>query len=39
VKRNVLNCLLKDARKVAVVTMVGRQQLHAWATVTWTDRR
>jgi len=24
VKRNVFNCLLKEARKVAVVTLVGR---------------
>jgi len=37
VKRNVLNCLLKEAREVAVVTLVGRL-FHARAAVTRKDR-
>ena len=36
-KRNVFSCLLKEAREVAVVTLVGRL-FHARATVTWKDR-
>jgi len=37
VKRNVFSCLLKEARKVAVVTLVGRL-FHARAAVTRKDR-
>jgi len=37
VKRNVLNCLLKEAREVAVLTLVGRL-FHARAAVTRKDR-
>ena len=34
VKRNVFNCLLKEKREVAVVTLVGRL-FHARAAITW----
>jgi len=37
VKRNVFNCLLKEAREVAVVTLVGRL-FHARAAVKWKER-
>ena len=36
-KRNVFSCLLKEARKVAVVTLV-RRLFHARAAVTRKDR-
>ena len=36
-KRNVRNCLLKEAREVAVVTLVGRL-FHAQAAVKQKDR-
>jgi len=37
VKRNVFNCLLNEAREVAVVTLVGRV-FHARAAVTRKDQ-
>jgi len=37
VNRNVFNCLLKQARKVAVVTLVGRL-FHARAAIIRKDR-
>jgi len=37
VKRNVFSCLLKEAREVAIVTMVGRL-FQARAAVTRKDR-
>jgi len=36
VKRNVFSCLLKEAREVAVVTLVGRL-FHARAVITQKD--
>ena len=36
-ENNVLSCLLKEAREVAVMTLVGRL-FYAWAAVTQKDR-